>query len=158
MSLHRDTPAPTPPAGVHLRAARADQADDNAWCRLHEEGYADDADFTPMTAGDCDAARAEPHFGLRFAERGGELVGFCNSEQMGEHGLINSLVCARSERGRGTGRALLLAGVQDIRSVLPGRVRLNVQSENTPALALYRSVGFQETDAILTWRRAPHPS
>ena len=108
-----------------------------------------------MTAADCDAVRAEPHFGLCFAERGGEVVGFCNSEQFGEQGLINSLVCARSERGRGTGRALLLAGVQDIRSVLPGKVRLNVLSDNTAALALYRSVGFEETDAILTWRRAP---
>jgi len=45
--------------------------------------------------------------------------------------------------------------VQDIRSVLPGKVRLNVLSDNTAALALYRSVGFEETDAILTWRRAP---
>ena len=42
-----------------------------------------------------------------------------------------------------------------MRSVLPGSVRLNVLSDNTPALALYRSVGFEETDAILTWRRAP---
>ena len=155
MSLQRDTPAPAPPAGVNLRAARADDSEDGVWCRLHEEGYADDPDFTPMTAGDCDAARSEPHFGLCFAERGGEVVGFCNSEQFGEQGMINSLVCARSERGRGTGRALLLAGVQDIRSVLPGKVRLNVLSDNTAALALYRSVGFEETDAILTWRRPP---
>ena len=150
MQLDAASPDPHPPEGVRLRPAR----DAAAWCRVHNEAYANDPDFTPLTLEDCRAHRSETRFHLWLAERAGEVVGLCNTEELGGVSHVNSLACARAERGRGTGRAPLLSGLHTLRAEDAGPVRLNVLAENAPAVGLYASVGFRETDRILTWRRA----
>ena len=142
-----------PPAGVALRPDRADAADDEAWRRLNREAYEGSSDYFDLTPADCGALREEPGFHLWFAEAQGQVVGLCHTKTFGGLGCVNSLVVAESLRGRGLGRALLLAGITSARERTSGRCRLSVRAENASAVALYHSVGFETDDDMLTLRR-----
>jgi mycothiol synthase len=143
------------PDGVTLRPARHDATDDAAWKRLNEEGYGGGSEYIALTDADLETNRAEEGFHLWIAERDGRAVGFCHTDDFGRGGCVNSLVVSPSERGRGTGRALFLAGVRTLRERGRERIRLSVRAENTPAVSLYRSVGFETADTMSTWQRPP---
>jgi mycothiol synthase len=147
------------PEGIVLRPYRADAEDDRAWVRLNREGYEGSTDFTDLTAGDRAGLRGEPAFHLWFAEReAGDIVGLCHTKEFGGKGTVNSLVVSSAYRGRGLGRALLLAGMHTLNERKPGRIRLNVRAENTHAVALYRSVGFELEDDFHTWWKPRSPA
>jgi len=84
---------------------------------------------------------------LRFAERGGRLVGLAGAYRAadGEPGvaMLFGVYLAAEHRGRGTGRRLVegvlaaVGGWPEVR-----RVRLNANPAQAAALALYRSLGF----------------
>jgi ribosomal protein S18 acetylase RimI-like enzyme len=57
-------------------------------------------------------------------------------------GWIEQLAVARSERGLGLGRALLLHSLAELRSRGASSLALGVQAENGNAIGLYRDVGF----------------
>jgi ribosomal protein S18 acetylase RimI-like enzyme len=58
-------------------------------------------------------------------------------------GWVGQLAVARSARGRGLGRALLLHSLADLRSHGATSLALGVQAANEHALGLYRGVGFE---------------
>lgn len=154
--MEREGPPPpvaAPPPGFCLRSYRG-AADDAAWIRLNEEGYGEDPDYTPLTADDLVLFRATARFHLWLAERDGEPCGLCHTmDWQGNRPTVNSVVVTRSARGRGLGRALTTAGV---RSALGGdrtKVELNVVADNAPAVAIYRSLGFETRDDFTTWQR-----
>ena len=83
-----------------------------------------------------------------FAERDGEVVGlagwfFEDGEPMPS---LISMWVAPSARGQGGGEALIEAVVAWVRSLGATRLQLWVMETNASALALYRRVGFIETD------------
>lgn len=93
---------------------------------------------------------------LVFAEAGDRLVGlagaFVGSDEPGTVDVV-SVYVDPSVRGRGVGRALLTALIDRVaESIHPARFRLHVNDTNAPAIALYRSLGFQvvgvERDAL----------
>ena len=49
----------------------------------------------------------------------------------------------KDARGRGLGRALVVALLERLRGQGARRVSLEVRSRNAPAIALYRSLGFE---------------
>lgn len=83
-----------------------------------------------------------PHF---IALAGDEVVGWCdicrdNSTGSQHVGSLGMGVMA-SQRGRGIGRALIEAALEQARSRFR-RVELDVYASNTSAIALYEKIGF----------------
>ncbi len=80
------------------------------------------------------------------AMRDDEVLGWCDilplAGQMRSHVGILGIGIAASERGKGLGRKLILAAIAKATERGLTRIELTVQSENHPARALYRSVGF----------------
>ena len=58
-------------------------------------------------------------------------------------GWVEQLAVARSARGLGLGRALLLHSLAELRSRGATSLALGVQAENESAIGLYRDVGFE---------------
>lgn len=61
----------------------------------------------------------------------------------GDVGWVSQLGVARTARGRGLGRALLVEACQRLGRKDPRVIGLGVEAENSNALGLYRSVGFE---------------
>jgi mycothiol synthase len=154
MDLVDEVPAPgTPPAGFTLRPYR-EGGDDEAWIRLHEDGFADLDAFHPLTRADVTARRSGAGFHVWIAEQAGDAVGFVQTEDYyGDRGHVASLVVDRRFRGRGLGRALMLRGIATLRAGGPRTVVLSVYADNEAAIRLYESLGFATTDENQTWRK-----
>ena len=59
---------------------------------------------------------------------------------------IHDIAVSPGARGQGIGRKLLAAVETEARSLGCGKVTLEVRSDNTRAMGLYRSVGFQPSE------------
>ena len=70
-------------------------------------------------------------------------------------GWVQQLAVARSARGLGLGRALLLHSLAELRSRGATSLALGVQAENEDALGLYRDVGFE---VAREWRVYARPT
>lgn len=74
-------------------------------------------------------------------------VGFANLGVRGERGWIGGLGVRVSARRSGAGRALMEAVLEHA----PPSVTLEVIEQNEPAIALYRSLGFEQTRFLEVW-------
>jgi mycothiol synthase len=144
-----------PPREYMLRAYEATVSDDEAWRRLHADGYRGTHGFHPMTPADPETARAAPGFHLWLAEQRGVVCGLCETRSThdGTAGLLESVVVGSGHRGKGLGRALVVAGVRTLAAQGFDKVDLGVYDDNTRAKALYRSLGFETYAETRTWRR-----
>ena len=77
-----------------------------------------------------------------MAEESGRLIGFAGAHMILEEGHITNVVVAESARGRGIGKALMLALMQYAANLGVRYLTLEVRASNTPAITLYRSLGF----------------
>ncbi len=81
---------------------------------------------------------------LFLARREGRPVGWVAGRILESgRGYILTLAVARSERGRGLGRALLLRAFADLQAAGAQGLALDVEAANEAALGLYRSVGLR---------------
>jgi GNAT superfamily N-acetyltransferase len=80
----------------------------------------------------------------------GEPVGVCQVRYRwsvwtsSEDAWLEDLFVSEAARGTGLGRALLEAAVERARARGCQRIELDVDEANTPALTLYRSLGFAD--------------
>ena len=85
---------------------------------------------------------------LLVAEDAGRVVGICGVSRgrriATAHAAEVGLTVAASHRGRGVGRALMLAAEDWARQAGVRRLGLGVFADNAPALALYRALGYAE--------------
>ena len=77
------------------------------------------------------------------AEEGGRLIGYCDGFLAGEGGDVNSVASAPDARGRGVGRAVLSAFLEEAARRGASVIHLEVSEANAPALALYAALGFE---------------
>jgi ribosomal protein S18 acetylase RimI-like enzyme len=97
-----------------------------------------------------------PEYRGWVARRDGRAIGWVAGRVFGDgRGWIQQLAVARSERGRGLGRALLLHALADLRSHGATSLALGVQGENDTALGLYRDIGFE---VVCEWRVYAQPA
>lgn len=82
-----------------------------------------------------------------------ELVGAVVLSNYGNYGHIPELAVRRSDRGRGLGRALLLASFQHFADLGVPETRLRVYATNKAALGLYTSAGMTLRDEWQVWTR-----
>lgn len=78
------------------------------------------------------------------ARRDGRPVGWVVGRVFSDgRGWIDQLAVARSARGLGLGRALLLHSLDELRARGATLLALEVQAENEHAIGLYRDIGFE---------------
>jgi ribosomal protein S18 acetylase RimI-like enzyme len=91
------------------------------------------------------------------AEEGGRIVGWCDAlpgtvpEGTAHIGRMGMGV-QKGRRGKGIGRRLLEATIAGAKAVGLEKMELSVYASNTPAIALYRSLGFREEGRRLRGR------
>lgn len=147
------------PEGVAIRGYLPDDRDD--LLRVNAAAFAAHPEQGAMDAADLAARMAEPWFDpadlLLAHDPGGRLLGFhwtkAHSPASGE---IYVLGIAPEGQGRGLGKVLTLAGLHHLAGRGVDEVHLYVESDNTPAVALYSGQGFTHADADthVMYRRA----
>jgi ribosomal protein S18 acetylase RimI-like enzyme len=137
-------------AGLAFTAASI--ADEEAVAALMREFYAHEGiDYERSRAGEAFRALvADPALGRVWLLRvGGEVVGYaavtvCYSlEFAGRYALVDELYVREGWRGRGIGARALELAAAACRELGVAAVRLEVDTWNTRAMALYRRLGFE---------------
>ena len=142
-AIRRVTPADAAATAEYMRALRAEVA----------AGRLDTVPWRqPLTAEQqgefLEKFDANPHAAMFAAFDGEAVVGLIDivggQRDFDRHSGTLGISVAPDWRGRGLGRALMEAAIAEARS-WPGfcRIELIVVSWNTPAIALYESLGFR---------------
>jgi mycothiol synthase len=147
-----DPPGPVPlPDGVSVRTFDPGR-DAEAWLELNRLAFAGHGEQGRLTRADLDARMATEWFdpaGFFLAERDGRLVGFHwtkehpagpNDPAAGE---IYVLGVHPDEHGTGLGKALTRIGLRHLSERGLTTALLYVDATNTPAVAVYRRMGFE---------------
>lgn len=92
------------------------------------------------------------HLSFGAALRAAFLLGFLGSSRPDpETAVVEAVAVLPDWRGRGVGRRMMVEALQLARAAGRGRVALYVVEGNTPAVRLYRSLGFQVVRAQSLW-------
>ena len=134
-----------PPDGVTIRSYREDDA--AAVLDVNARAFAHHPEQGGMDADDLARRMAEPWYdpaGLLVAERDGRLLGFHWTKQhSADLGEVYVVAVDPDVHGGGLGRLLTLAGLHHLHALGVGEVILYVESDNAPALRVYRDrLGF----------------
>lgn len=85
---------------------------------------------------------------IYLAMLAGECIGKVHLQLNGETGGIYGLGVVPAYRGKGYGRAVLLDAVEKLKAAGAKNVMLQVAAENSNALGLYESCGFETTSTM----------
>ena len=144
-----------------LKNRRLKQGEENLLTEIQNRCFADTWGFNPNTEEEIAYrldmyGRSPDDVTLTFLED--KPVGYCwtiidsaeNEKREKSKGLIHMLGVDPDYRQQEIGKAILLNGLQDLKSRAVDTVELTVDSENPAACSLYESVGF-EVYARLEW-------
>ncbi len=151
---HRICPVP---GGFELH--RFVPGDEESLCALQNRAFAGSWGFRPNTVAEIryqvNIGGGHPE-GILFLSDGERQVGYCwtmaHPAESGK-GQIKMIGVVPEYRGRGLGRALLVAGVSYLRGRGMKEIELTVDGNNIGAIRLYRSAGFKRTGIILWYQR-----
>jgi ribosomal protein S18 acetylase RimI-like enzyme len=144
------------PSGVAIARYRPGEDDD----AVHALVYVDAAwtEVAGHTGRSLEAWRSTltPDYHGWVARRDERPIGWVVGRVFDDgRGWIDQLAVARSARGLGLGRALLLQSLADLRSRGATSFALGVQGENENAIRLYRDVGFEVEREWRVYGRPP---
>ncbi len=138
------------PEGMRLRLARREDA--LAVTTLQNGAFTGSWGYSPNTDEEIeyrvfDLPNPGPDPVLLLEEEGGILAYCWDHRERGGPGIVGMVGVHPSQQGHGLGRVVTAAGINHWveQAVLP--VEITVDSENTPAVRLYQSLGFE-----LQWR------
>jgi mycothiol synthase len=141
-----DVPRPAEPLATRPFVVGRDE---DAWLEVNNRAFATHPDQGHWALPTLAERMQEPWFdaaGFLLHEEGGRLAGFCwtkvhdSTPPLGE---IYVIGVDPDFHGRGLGEALVLAGLDDMTTRRGMRIgMLYVEADNTPALRLYRKLGF----------------
>jgi mycothiol synthase len=130
--------------------------DEDAWLELNARAFASHPEQGAVTRADLDVLMSEPWFDaddFLLLRDGDALVGYCWLKV--EHGLGEFYVVGVSpdRQGEGLGRRLVEAGLRRLAERGIRDARLYVEADNAPAVALYRSYGFDDHSIDIQYTR-----
>lgn len=153
-SLAEPLPEPKFPAGFTLRQLRGEQ-DVEAWVEMFNQSFIDHWNHHDLTVEKRNYWLKDPNYkpelDLIAIGPDGSFAAFCYCYINSEHnkhskrneGWVADLGTRRGFRKQGLGRAMLLAGMQQLQAAGVDTASLGVDAENpSGALRLYESVGF----------------
>ena len=131
--------------------------DADAWVALNARIFAAHPEQGGITAADLAARAAEDWFvagDFLVARNAGTLIGYNWLKIEGAaEGEIYVVGVSPEWSGRGLGRRLITAGLERLRQRGVTRATLYVEADNTPAVRLYRSLGFTDRTVDVQYRR-----
>lgn len=167
----RSLASPLPPVelpdGVTLRTFRPGE-DDEAWLEVNARAFAGHPEQGRWTTKDLRTRMHEPWFdpqGFLLADADGRLAGFHwtkvhDTDQRGHEPIGEVYVVGVDPgwQGRRLGRALTVAGLARLQASGLPQAMLYVESDNAPAKATYRSLGFIPWNTDVMFSRDPDTS
>jgi mycothiol synthase len=161
LQMHRPLPIeeePVFPGTVRVRPFVPGR-DDAAWLDVNGRAFAEHPEQRVFGAGDLKGRMEEQWFdpeGFLLAEEDDALVGFCWTKiPDAAHGEIYVIGVDPAHRGRGLGRALVLAGLHHMATRRLPMASLYVDGDNTAAAGLYRQLGFEVDHVDRAYAGAP---
>ncbi|MEO6826322.1 MAG: mycothiol synthase [Microbacteriaceae bacterium] len=157
------------PAQIAIESFRPG-ADEEEWVALNARIFSAHPEQGKLTVEDLRARQREPWFDaddfLVARDATGQMVGYNWLKIDDEADLAAGSADARSgeiyvigveaaSAGHGLGRALMHAGLNRMRDRRCAEVTLYVESDNTAAVRLYRSLGFADHTIDVQYRRPP---
>ena len=98
--------------------------------------------------------------GILLISEGQKKVGYCwtmDDPARKQKGYIRMMGVDPEYRGRGLGRAILVAGIEYLRKRGMTEIELSVDSKNSSAKRLYQSAGFKRKGTTLWYQRRLSP-
>ena len=153
-------PLPAPRAAIATRAF-VPGADDEEFLAVNNRAFHWHPEQGGMTADDLAKRMAEDWFdaeGFRLHEREGRLAGFCWTKvhpcENPPGGEIYAIAVDPDFHGQGLGKPMTLAGLDHLADQGLTAGFLYVESDNGPAVATYRSLGFNHHSTNRAYRLA----
>ena len=142
-------PAISLPNGYGLRTFELDQ-DEAELTSIQNAAFGEHWGFNPNTVEEI-AARVRMNStapdGIIFISNGESLAGFNwtlrNENENGSVGFVAMTGVHPNYRGKGLGTAVVVTGMEYLREQGVDGIELEVDSTNTPAVELYRKLGFK---------------
>jgi ribosomal protein S18 acetylase RimI-like enzyme len=147
------------PPGLEAGPLRAD--DEPAWqavaaIRREVLELPEGTRFLPLAIADARRIAQSPWGAWVGLRRDGALLADLGLVETPWGVRLQEVQVRADRRGQGLGRALLGAAIREAAARWPGRpLLLEVDTDNEPALALYRGAGFQEIERLGSAQRAP---
>ena len=85
---------------------------------------------------------------IYIAEKDGRIIGKVHNQLISGIGGIYGLGVLPEYRGKGLGRKILLMAIEYLKEEKADEIMLQVETENSNALNLYKSCGFEETSVM----------
>lgn len=158
LSALDEVPSAELPDSVEIRPFRPGK-DEEAWLRTNAAAFSDHPEQGRLTREDLRARMDEEWFDPagfllaweKDADGGEALLGFHwtkvhHSEEHEPIGEVYVVGVAPAAQGRGLGRSLTLAGIEHLHEQGLSAIMLYVDSDNTPAVRLYKRLGFTRWD------------
>ena len=84
------------------------------------------------------------NFRYFVAEEAGEILGYCGFLFVLDEAEIPNVCVKEPARGRGIGKQMMTVLIEEAKKLGMAILYLEVRESNTPAITLYRSLGFEE--------------
>ncbi|WP_226678448.1 GNAT family N-acetyltransferase [Mesobacillus jeotgali] len=147
MFLKKNAPVTTPDqlAGIVIR--KATNADAKEIARQNTIYFNDEVE---VNEDDMPLPEVEEKRGMTsyLVEIEGQIIGKVNLQLTSKLGAIFGLGVLPEHRRKGYGRALLLLAIKKLKEAHAREIMLQVAAENSNALTLYKSCGFEETSTM----------
>jgi ribosomal protein S18 acetylase RimI-like enzyme len=166
-SVTRPLPEPQIAPGFVIRPLAGD-AEVDGWIAAHNEGFSDHydppADIPDDKRNQLRSPGYLPEADLVLVDPDGRIVGIGRNlseklEDGTEKGWVQSIAVVPEHRGKGLGRALLLASMAALKQAGFKRVYLSADTENeSGALQLYSSAGFAIDSRMIVYLRTVIPT
>jgi ribosomal protein S18 acetylase RimI-like enzyme len=139
-SMRLEHPEKIPQVEQRLDVRRAIVADAPAIGTLQAEDFGADPDQVRQNVARNMRSAAYQYY---IATLDGAPVGTLNVQNLGGEAYIYGFVVRPDQRGRGYGKEILARTIADLLAEEGRPVYLEVETDNEPALGLYRSFGFE---------------
>jgi ribosomal protein S18 acetylase RimI-like enzyme len=129
-----------PPANPRLRIRKADSKDREALAFVHATSFGDDIEGSRSYIDKC---LQRPWSTFYLGLLGAEPVGCLRLDDLGQETGIYGFGVRPEYQGRGYGRQMLEEAIRIIRAESQKGIMLDVETDNTNAVGLYLSCGFE---------------